>query len=339
MNDHMLPFSAKPEQIDRCVTFVTFPDVKLLDITGPLQVFADANTFLGRTAYSTPIASYYGGPVETDAGVLLNTRRLAGIGLDEDDTLMIAGGLGVFPACRDLRLVQAIQRAASKAGRIASTCTGAFLLGAAGLLSEKRAVTHWRYCDQLADECPDTEVDADPIFIEDGRVWTSAGVTAGIDLALAMVERDHGRDLALELARSLLVYVKRPGGQSQFSEALKQQKRSATGRFDALHFWMKDNLTADLKVEALAERSGMSPRNFARLYTDDTGLTPARAVEQFRVDAARAMLENPNVSIKTVAGQTGFGNDERMRRSFARLLGVTPQAYRERFSVEMADSL
>jgi len=335
----MLPFSANPDQIERCVAFVTFPGVKLLDVTGPLQVFEDANTVLGRTAYSTPIASYYGGPVETDAGVLLNTRRLAGIGLDEDDTLMIAGGGGVFPACREARLVQAIQKSAEKCGRIASTCTGAFLLGAAGLLDGKRAVTHWRHCERLAEDCPDTDVDPDPIFIEDGRVWTSAGVTAGIDLALAMVERDHGRELALELARSLLVYVKRPGGQSQFSEALKQQKRSATGRFDALHFWMKDNLVADLKVESLAERSGMSPRNFARLYTEDTGMTPARAVEQFRVDAARAMLENPNVSIKTVASQTGFGNDERMRRSFARLLGVTPQAYRERFAVETAASV
>jgi len=335
----MLPFSASPDQIERCVAFVTFPGVKLLDVTGPLQVFEDANTLLGRSAYSTPIASYYGGPIETDAGVLLNTRRLAGIGLDEDDTMMIAGGGGVFAACREARLVQAVQKAAEKSGRIASTCTGAFLLGAAGLLEGKRAVTHWRHCDRLAEDCPGTEVDPDPIFIEDGRVWTSAGVTAGIDLALAMVERDHGRELALELARSLLVYVKRPGGQSQFSEALKQQKRSATGRFDALHFWMKDNLVADLKVESLAERSGMSPRNFARLYTDDTGMTPARAVEQLRVDAARAMLENPNVSIKTVASQTGFGNDERMRRSFARLLGVTPQAYRERFAVEVADGV
>lgn len=334
MNAVMLPFSAKPEETERSVAFVTFPGVKLLDVTGPLQVFQDANTFLGRSAYATPIASHHGGPVETDTGVLLNTRRLAGIGLDEGDTLMIAGGDGVFAATRDTRFVHAVQKSAEKAGRIAATCTGAFLLGSAGLLKGKRAVTHWRHCDQLAEDCPDTDVDPDPIFIEDGHIWTSAGVTAGIDLALALVERDHGRDLALELARSLLVYVKRPGGQSQFSEALKQQKRSVTGRFDALHFWMKDNLQADLKVEALAERSGMSARNFARLYTDDTGLTPARAVEQFRVDAARAMLENPNVSIKTVASQTGFGNDERMRRSFARLIGVTPQAYRERFAVE-----
>jgi len=335
----MLPFSAKPDQIERCVAFVIYPGVKLLDITGPLQVFEDANGLIGKNAYSTPVASYYGGPIETDAGVLLTTRRLAGIGLDEKDTLMIAGGGGVHTACRDARLVQAVNRSAEQAGRVSSTCTGAFLLGAAGLLDGKRAVTHWRHCDRLAEECPNTEVDPDPIFIEDDGVWTSAGVTAGIDLALAMVERDHGRELALELARSLLVYVKRPGGQSQFSEALKQQKRSATGRFDALHFWMKDNLAVDLKVEALAERSGMSPRNFARLYTDETGMTPARAVEQFRVDAARAMLENPNVSIKTIAGQTGFGNDERMRRSFARLLGVTPLAYRERFAVDVTEGV
>jgi transcriptional regulator GlxA family with amidase domain len=335
----MPTFPAKPEDIERHIAFLTFDGVKLLDVTGPLQVFSDANDLLGRDAYTTTLASLYGGPVTTDTGVALNTRRLAGVGLDISDTLIACGGDGVRAACRDNRLIAGIRRAAEKCGRVASTCTGAFLLGAAGLLDGRRAVTHWRHCDELAENCPKADIDPDPIFIEDDGVWTSAGVTAGIDLALALVEADHGRDLALELARNMLVYVKRPGGQSQFSEALQQQTRSATGRFDALHFWMKDNLTADLRVDALAERSGMSPRNFARLYTEETGMTPARAVEQMRVDAARAMLENPGVSIKTVAMQTGFGNDERMRRSFARQLGITPQAYRDRFAVEVAESV
>ena len=332
----MHAYSANPAEAERSIAFLTFPNVKLLDVTGPLQVFADANRFLGRQAYATPLASHYGGPVETDAGVPLTTRRLAGIGLVDTDTLMIAGGHGVFTACRDQRLVAGIRKAHERGGRMAATCTGAFLLGAAGLLDGRRAVTHWNFCDELAARHPEVSVDPDPIFIEDNGVWTSAGVTAGIDLALALVEADHGSQLALELARSMLVYVKRPGGQSQFSEALKQQTRSASGRFDALHFWMKDNLSADLKVDALAERCGMSPRNFARLYGEETGHTPARMVEQFRVDAARAMLEDPDVSIKTVADRSGFGSDERMRRSFARLLGITPQAYRERFAMEPA---
>lgn len=332
----MTTYSAKISQVERRVAFLTFPLVKLLDITGPLQVFADANKVLGYRAYSTPLASHHGGPVETDAGVLLPTQRLAGIGLDDQDTLMVAGGPGVHAVARDPRFVAAFHRSSQRCGRLASTCTGAFLLAAAGLLDGRRAVTHWRDCDRLAREYPDIAVDPDPIFIEANGVWTSAGVTAGIDLALALVEADHGRDAALELARSLLVYVKRPGGQSQFSAALKEQTRSATGRFDALHFWMKDNLTADLRVEALAERCGMSPRNFARLYADDTGHTPARAVEQMRVEAAKTMLENPCVSVKAIADATGFGNDERMRRSFARILGVSPQAWRERFAMEEA---
>lgn len=335
----MSTFPAKPEDIERHIAFLTYDAVKLLDVTGPLQVFSDANTLLGRDAYTTTLASLYGGPVTTDTGVALNTRRLAGVGLDTSDTLIACGGEGVHTASRDNRLIAGIQRAAGKCGRVASTCTGAFLLGKAGLLDGRRAVTHWHDCEALARAFPETEVDPDPIFIEDDGVWTSAGVTAGIDLALALVEADHGRDLALDLARNMLVYVKRPGGQSQFSEALGQQAPSATGKFDALHMWMKDNLTADLRVDALAHRSGMSPRNFARLYTEETGLTPARAVEQMRVDAARAMLENPAVSVRTIALRTGFGNDERMRRSFARRLGITPQAYRERFAVDVVESV
>ncbi len=333
----MPTFSANTPLIERQIAFFIFEDVKLLDATGPLQVFADANEVLGYDAYITTLASQHGGPVKTDTGILLNTRRLAGVGLDETDTLIVCGGDGVYAAAKDHRLVAALLRSTEKCGRIASTCTGAFLLGAAGLLDGRRAVTHWRRCDQLAEACPKAEIDPDPIYIEDDSVWTSAGVTAGIDLALAMVEADHGREAALELARNLLVYVKRPGGQSQFSEALKEQTRSASGKFDALHFWMRDHLTADLRIEALAERSGMSARNFARLYIRETGHTPARSVEQFRVDAARAMLEDAKLSIKTIATACGFGNDERMRRSFARLMGVTPQAYRDRFAAAADD--
>ena len=301
----MSTFSAKSVAPTRHVAFLIFDGAKLLDVTGPLQVFADANEVLGWQAYTTTLASLYGGPVTTDTGVLLNTRRLAGVGLDTSDTLIVCGGQGIDAACRDLRLVASLQKASEKCGRLASVCTGAFLLGTAGFLDGRTAVTHWKQCDRLAEAFPKTSVDPDPIFIEDDGVWTAAGVTAGIDLALAMVEADFGREVALDLARSLLVYVKRPGGQSQFSEALKQQTQSTSGRFDALHMWMRENLTANLRVDALAERCGMSPRNFARIYTEETGMTPARAVEQMRVEAARAMLENPGVSIKTIAMRTG----------------------------------
>jgi len=335
----MPTFSAKSSPTERRIAFVLYDGVKMLDITGPLQVFADANEILGETAYTTTLSSLFGGPVETDTGVALNTRRLAGVGLDDQDTLIACGGGGVHTAKRDNRLIGAIRIASRKCGRVASTCTGAFLLGAAGLLDGHRAVTHWQRCEQLREEYPEVEVDADPIFIADRGVWTSAGVTAGIDLALAMVEADHGREVALELARHLLVYVKRPGGQSQFSEALRQQTKSATGRFDALHFWMKDNLTADLRVEKLAERCGMSPRNFARIYGEETGETPARAVEQFRLDAARAMLEDVDLSVKQVASRCGYGSDERMRRSFLRVLGVSPQAYRQSFARKSRETL
>jgi transcriptional regulator GlxA family with amidase domain len=330
--DNMPTYSAKGAQAERRVVFVLFDNVKLLDVTGPMQVFCDANELIGRQAYVTSLASLYGGPVQTDTGVVLNAQQLGGIGLDQPDTLMVCGGDGVFDARRDTRLIAALQRSSAQCGRTASTCTGAFLLGAAGLLSGRRAVTHWQRCDELARACPDAEIDPDPIFIEDNGIWTSAGVTAGIDLALAMVEKDHGNDLALKLARELLVYVKRPGGQAQFSESLKQQTLSASGRFDALHFWMRDNLTADLRVDALAERCGISPRSFARLYVSDMHETPARMVERVRVTAARSRLEDARQSIKTIAVECGFGSDERMRRSFIRQLGLSPQAYRRRFS-------
>lgn len=328
----MPTFSAKSHPQERRIAFVVYDGVKMLDITGPLQVFADANRILEWTAYTTTLASVFGGPVDTDTGVALNTRRLAGVGLDDQDTLIACGGDGVHHARRENRMIGAIRTSSRKCGRIASTCTGAFLLAEAGLLDDRRVVTHWRQCDALGEAFPQLNVDPDPVYIRDGNVWTSAGVTAGIDLALAMVADDHGRDVALELARHLLVYVDRPGGQSQFAETGPVQASRGSGRFDALHLWMKDNLTADLRVEQLAVRSGMSPRNFARIYAEETGETPAKMVEQFRVDAARSYLEDPELGIRQIAQKCGFGSDERMRRSFIRVLGVSPLAYRQSFA-------
>ncbi len=241
------------------------------------------------------------------------------------------GGDGAFAASRDPRTTKCINQLAESSGRVASVCTGAYLLAASKLLDGRRAVTHWEYCGAFAASHPDVQVERDPIYIKDEKIWTSAGVTAGIDLALAMVAEDLGRGSALSLARSLVAYVVRPGGQSQFSTALSRQTSDRSDRFGKLHAWMLDNLDKDLRVEVLAERSNMSPRNFARLYAAQTGMTPAKAVEGMRTEAARLLLEESDFSVGRIARLCGFGDDERMRRAFIRTLGVPPQDYRQRF--------
>jgi transcriptional regulator GlxA family with amidase domain len=245
------------------------------------------------------------------------------------DTLVIAGGWGVQAACADPKLVAWVKARATAARRVASVCSGAFLLATAGLLDGRRAATHWRECRHFAERFPKVRLEPDPIFVQDGNVWSSAGITAGIDLALALVEADLGRELALAVARQLVVFLKRPGGQAQFSTTLALQHGNT--RFEGLHAWIADNLTSDLSVAALAGASGMSERSFVRHYRQATGTTPARAVETIRVEAARRTLEL-GLPIKRVAARCGFGSEETMRRSFLRLLGASPQAYRERFS-------
>lgn len=329
MNDSMPSFSAKPRQI----AFFLYQRVTLLDVAGPLQVFSEANERLGETGYDIHLTSLDGGPVLSDGGVTFDTSPLASLTLGARDTLIASGGDARLEAAGDERLKQHFRAGADACGRVASTCTGAFILAASGLLDGRRAVTHWRRCAELALISPTATIDPEPIFVEDDGVWTSAGVTAGIDMSLAFVEADHDRALALEIARAILVYAKRPGGQAQFSDALKRQTDAADGRFDTLHAWMAANLTADLRVEALAERCHMSPRNFARVYADATGQTPARAVEALRVDAARDQLEQSSDSIKTIAAKVGFGSEERMRRSFTRRYAVSPAAYRDRFAM------
>ena len=224
-----------------------------------------------------------------------------------------------------------IRRRADAARRVASVCTGAFLLATAGLLDGRRATTHWSRCEDLAAEFPSVRVEQDPIFVNDGKIWTSAGVTAGIDMALALLEADLGRTTATAVARDLVVFAKRPGGQSQFSAGLALMGSNAT--FDGLHDWMKQNLRANLAVPALAEQAGMSERSFLRHYRMVTGMTPARAVERVRVEAARQALGETGLPVKRIARDCGFGSEETMRRSFLRILAVPPQTYRERFPV------
>jgi transcriptional regulator GlxA family with amidase domain len=247
------------------------------------------------------------------------------------DTLIIAGGIGVQAAYRDRTLVDWVRQRAGVARRVASVCTGAFLLAATGLLDGRRATTHWSRCADLAAAFPAVRVEHDPIYVNEGAIWTSAGVTAGIDMALALLEADLGRTIATEVARHLVVFAKRPGGQAQFSAGLALA--GADARFDPLHDWIKRNLREDLAVPALAEQAGMSERSFVRHYRRITGTSPARAVERVRVEAARQALGETALPVKRIARDCGFGSEETMRRSFMRILAVPPHAYRERFPV------
>ena len=325
----------------RRIVFIAFADAQLLDLAGPLQVFASAREMALRRClpdpYALALGSLEGGAVVTSSGVALLTEPLAALGRRPVDTLIAAGGPGSRRAQDEQPLTRWIGRQAQRARRVCSVCTGAFLLGAAGLLDGRRVTTHWHAAEELRGRYPKAVVDPDPIFLRDGKVWTSAGVSAGIDLALALVEEDIGRDMALAVARHLVVFLKRPGGQSQFSAFLRSQTAD-DGKFAALHDWLPQHLSGDLRVEALATRVGMSPRNFARLYRERTGMTPAKAVERLRVEAARRALEEGAAPIAGIARDCGFGDEERMRRAFLRLLGVPPRHYRQRFSRDEADA-
>jgi transcriptional regulator GlxA family with amidase domain len=333
--------SAKPHRINpgeqastRRIAIVTFPGVTLLDISGPAQVFAELEAIeLPAPGYSLSYLSTSGGLVPTDVGIMIDTAPIASIRTDQVDTLVIPGGPGIWEMRKDAALMKWISQALPKARRVASVCLGAFVLAWTGALDGKRAATHWRFCPRLQDSFPNIRVEPDAIFVKDGRVWSSAGVSAGIDLALAMVEEDFGHTTALDVARRLVVFLKRPGGQSQFSTILAAQASDVEGRFSELHAWIIENIASDLRVDVLAAKAGMTPRTFARAYASRTGMTPASGVEALRVETARLLLESGQVGgVVEVAKRAGFGDDERMRRAFLRHLGVSPSEYRSRFS-------
>jgi transcriptional regulator GlxA family with amidase domain len=317
----------------RVIDVLTYPAVQLLDVTGPIQVFASANDLIaangGARPYVLRVVAPGGERVTASAGLALAVEPLPPVN-EALDTLLVAGGEGAETAAEDPALVDWVRQRALRARRVASVCTGAFLLAAAGVLDGRRAATHWMYCARLARRFPAVRVEADPIFVCDGRVWTSAGVTAGIDLALALVEEDLGRSVALAVARYLVVFLKRPGGQAQFSAALSLQ--TADDKFGALHDWINGHLGDELSLSVLAGHAGMSERSFSRHYVEATGQTPARAIERLRVEAARRLLLDSKVPVKRIARQCGFGTEETMRRSFVRLLSTSPQDYRARFS-------
>jgi transcriptional regulator GlxA family with amidase domain len=314
------------------VVILAVPPVEELDLVGPLEVFATANFVLGERgpAYDIRVVSSQPKPIIAgECGVSLLAhgyyRRLR----EPVDTLVVVGGPASKNA-RDNRLSLWLQKMTGRVRRVASVCVGAFVLAEAGLLRNKRATTHWAFASDLQKKYPDVKVDANPIWIQDGNIYTSAGITAGIDLALAMVEEDQGASVALDVARGLVVFLRRPGSQAQFSVSLSTQ---ASGRkaLDDLQVWMAENLNKDLSVDALARHAAMSPRNFSRVFRKESGTTPAKFVELLRVEAARRQLEQTGRSIKEIAASCGFSGSEIMRRTFLSHLQVTPGAYRLRF--------
>ena len=300
---------------------VLFPGFQIVDAAGPIGAFEVASRF-APGAYELRTVAAGAGLTPSSSGIPMPAEA---IGRARIDTFIVVGGNGTREALQDAALIRAIARAPSRARRVASVCSGAFLLAQAGLLAGKRATTHWRRAAQLAQMFPEVRVEADCIYVKDGAVWTSAGITAGIDLALAMIAEDLGEDVAADVAREMVVYAKRPGGQAQHSALLDLDAKAS--RFAQLNTWMREHLGEDLSVERLAAQAAMSPRNFARAYAAETGVTPAKAVERLRAETARTALAQGG-AIQDIARRTGFGDPERMRRAFTRLYGAPPAAMR-----------
>ncbi|MEO1493335.1 MAG: helix-turn-helix domain-containing protein [Pseudomonadota bacterium] len=314
----------------RAVSVIVYDNVKLLDVSGPLQVFSDARFEDGSSAYRISLISVSGLPVSTDTIMQISATHPDAA--PRADTVIVAGGRGALSARYSAELQKLLHAQAHMVRRVCSVCLGAFILAEAGLLDEKRATTHWSECDRLAQEYPSITVTGDEIFVTDGAVWTSAGVTAGIDMALALVEEDLGRTEALRIARTLVLPTKRQGGQSQYSTTMRHLVDSSTGRFDALLSDIRDRPAETYTVPSMAALMHMSERNFARAFKAETGQSPAQYVESVRVEAARDALLDGRASLKSAALEFGFGSDETMRRAFKRRFGATPTALMEKFS-------
>jgi transcriptional regulator GlxA family with amidase domain len=318
------------------VTLVVFEPAQLLDVTGPLEVFAGANGVARRAGRAVPyaitLATPKPGPVATTSGVpIVASHGLVARGA-APDTLLIAGGPGARAAALDAGLIRRLKALCGRSPRVGSICTGAYALAATGQLDGRRATTHWAHFDDFAQQFPRVEIDRDALFVVDGPFHTSAGISAGIDSALAMVEADCGRAVALQVARELVVFLKRPGGQSQFgAQLMADSTADDPERFGALTSWMSQHLAQDLSVEALAERTAMSPRNFARQFARALCMPPARYVQSLRIDAARRQLTDGRMSIERIADRCGFASAEAMRTAFRRTLNVSPSDFRARF--------
>jgi transcriptional regulator GlxA family with amidase domain len=313
----------------RRVVIVAFPTAQVLDVTGPLEVFSTASRSWPAAGYPTEVVSPVGGPVRASSGLEFATTPLAGVP-GPLDTLVVAGGRDLAAACADEHLLHHVRRLAADARRVTSVCSGAFVLAAAGLLDGRRATTHWAECRLLERAHPEVTVEPDSIYVRDGNTWTSAGVTAGIDLALALVADDHGQQAAAVTARQLVVYLRRSGGQTQYSALLAAQAADSEPIRDLLA-WLPDHLAEDLTVPALAARLHLSERQFSRLFRAELDTTPADHVEAVRLAAACRLLETTSAAIEQIARRCGFGAPETMNRAFRRRLGTTPGEHRRHF--------
>ena len=300
-----------------------FPDFQLLDASGPISVFEIAARYARQTASIRVIAAQPG-PVRSSSGAELLARKFGAAGALS--TLLIAGGEGVEAAARNDCTIGFVRSVAKRGTRVASICSGAFVLAEAGLLDGRRATTHWQRTRQFLETYPNVKLEPDRIYVQDGQIWSSAGITAGIDLALAMVAEDHGEEIAQKTARQLVLYHRRSGGQSQFSSLL--ELKAPSGRFGPLLSWAREHLDAPLTVEHLAEHAGMSTRHFSRAFIAETGTTPSKAIERLRIEVARQRVQASHEPIERVAESTGFRDPERMRRAFIRSFGQPPQALR-----------
>lgn len=318
----------------RTVMFLAFPGMQTLDLVGPLEVFATASLAAaaqGRDGYQTVVASVDGQPVTTSSGLRLATVELLPP-QNPVDTLLLPGGVGVHEARSDARIIDWTQTVAAGARRVASVCTGAFLAAQAGLLDGCVATTHWASADQLASEFPAVKVDPDPIFVRSSaKIWTAAGVTAGIDLALSLVEDDHGTEVAQTVARWLVLYLRRPGGQTQFAAPV-WVARAKREPIRAVQDAVESEPGGPHSINELARLAAMSPRHFTRVFTDEVGEAPGAYVERVRTEAARRQLEQTDDTVTTIATRCGFGTAETMRRNFIRRVGVSPDQYRKTFA-------
>jgi transcriptional regulator GlxA family with amidase domain len=309
----------------RNVVIVGYPPVQILDVAGPLEAFSNVPGY--QVQLGTPGD---GDTLQTNRSVVLAGAKPTVELIGPIDTLIIAGGPGAETGLYDQTFLAWIRDAAKRSRRVASICTGAFFLAAAGLLDGKRAVTHWKFCDRLANDFPKVLVDPDPIYLKDGAVYTSAGITGGIDLSLALIEEDYGHKVALDVARFLVMFLVRPGGQSQYSHMLSHQEVTSKPLRE-LQVWMLENLQNDLSVERLAERIGMSARNFTRVCLRETRMNPGQLVDRMRVEAAQQSIDSSAMGLKEVAAATGFKSADTMSRTFSRVLGITASEYTSRF--------